>query len=106
MYLEYELKYVSLRNIFFNRLNTYEAEIKLRLATKEKINEIERLKGELRNNEVELLTVESKISKLLTDLKYEKEDILHGIMVSKLKLRRLGVSSMQINRIKNSILSS
>ena len=106
MYLEYELKYVSLRNIFFNRLNTYEAEIKLRLATKEKINEIERLKGEVRNNEVELLTVESKISKLLTDLKYEKEDILHGIMVSKLKLRRLGVSSMQINRIKNSILSS
>ena len=52
MYLEFELKYVSLRSRFFKRLNTYEAETKWRLAAKEKINETERLKGEVRNNEV------------------------------------------------------
>ena len=69
MHLLFELRYVLLKNTVFNRLNTYEDEIKLRLAAKEKINEIERLKEEVRNNEDKLLTVETKISKLLTDLK-------------------------------------
>ena len=60
MHLLFELRYVLLKNTFL---------IKLRLAAKEKINEIERLKEAVRNNEDKLLTVETKISKLLTDLK-------------------------------------
>ena len=60
MQLLFELRYVLLKNTFL---------IKLRLAAKEKINEIERLKEEVKNNEDKLLTVETKISKLLTDLK-------------------------------------
>ena len=64
-----------------------------------------RLKEEVRNNEDKLLTVETKISQLLTHLEYEKEDILHDIMGSRLKLKWLGVWSIHISRIKNSILS-
>ena len=69
------------------------------------MTEIKRLKEEVRNNDYKLLTLETKISKLLTHLKYEKEGILHDIMASRLKLKRLGVSSIQINRMENSILS-
>ena len=69
MHLLFELRYALLKNTVFKRLNTYEDEIKLRLTAKEKINEIERLKEEVRNNEGKLLTVETKISKLLTALK-------------------------------------
>ena len=69
------------------------------------MTEIRRLKEEVRNNDYKLLTLETKISKLLTHLKYEKEGISHDIMASRLKLKRLGVSSIQINRMENSILS-
>ena len=69
MHLLFELRYALLKNTVFKRLNTYEDEIKLRLTAKEKIDEIERLKEEVRNNEGKLLTVETKISKLLTALK-------------------------------------
>ena len=69
------------------------------------MTEIKRLKEEVRNNDYKLLTLETKISKLLTHLKYEKEGISHDIMASRLKLKRLGVSSIQINRMENSILS-
>ena len=90
---------------FFKRLNASEDEIKRRLAVKEQRNKIERSKDEARNNEDKLLIVETRTSKLLTHLKYEKEGILHDIMASRLKLKRLGVSSIQINRMENSILS-
>ena len=55
------------------------------------------------NNEEQLLTAETKIFKLLTDLKHEKEYILHDIMTTELILKKLGVSPIQINKIKNSI---
>ena len=90
---------------FFKRLNASEDEIKRRLAVKEQRNKIERSKDEARNNEDKLLIVETRTSKLLTHLKYEKEGISHDIMASRLKLKRLGVSSIQINRMENSILS-
>ena len=44
---------------------------KLRILTKKK-NEIKRLKEEVKNSENKLLDSETKISKLLTDLEYEK----------------------------------
>ena len=56
--------------------------MKLRLGAKKEINEIERLKEEARYNDDKLLTLKTKISKLLTDLKYEEENILHDIMAS------------------------
>ena len=90
---------------FFKRLNASEDEIKRRLAVKEQRNKIERSKYEARNNEDKLLIVETRTSKLLTGLKYEKEGILHDIMGSRLKLKILRVSSTQTNRIKNLILS-
>ena len=46
------------------------------------------------------LNIDTEISKLLTDWKYG-EDILHDIMVSGLKLKILGISSIEINKIKN-----
>ena len=77
--------------------------MKLRLAAKEKIHEIQRLKEEVRNNEDIFLNIDTEISKLLTDLKFEEEDILHDIMTSESKLKRLGILAIQI---KNLILSS
>ena len=59
-------------------------EKKLGLSAKEKINKIERLKEEVQNNEDKLLDKKTKISKLLTDLEYEKNETLHNIVVSKL----------------------
>ena len=45
------------------------------------------------NNQDALLFIDTKISKLLDYLKFE-EGKLHDIMVSELKLKRLGVSSI------------
>ena len=65
---------------------------KLRLAAKEETNKIEGLKEELKNNEYKLLNAETKIFKLLTNLKYEEEGILNDIRESELKLEKLGLS--------------
>ena len=77
--------------------------MKLRLAAKEKIHEIQRLNEEVRNNKDVFLNIDTEISKLLTDLKFEEEDILHDIMASESELKRLGILSIQI---KNLIFSS
>ena len=65
---------LELRCRFCEKRHNFEEERKLRLSPKEKINEIERLKEEVKNKENELLNDvgETKISKLLTDLEYEK----------------------------------
>ena len=57
--------------------------------------------GELLNDDGE-----TKISKPLTDLKYEKHDALHDITVLKSNLIKLEITPAQIDRIKKSILSS
>ena len=77
--------------------------MKLRLAAKEKIHEIQRVNEEVRTNEDVFLNIDTEISKLLTDLKFEEEDILHDIMASESELKRLGILSIQI---KNLIFSS
>ena len=69
----------------------------------QKINKIERL-----NEKVELLDYllegETKVSKLLTDLEYEKIETLHNITVLESKLIKLEISPERIDRIKNSVL--
>ena len=47
---------------------------------------------------------ETKFPKLLTDLKYEKHDALHNIIVLESKLVKLEISPERIDRIKNSVL--
>ena len=76
------------------------------LSAKGKINKIERLKEEVRNNEDKVLDGETKISKLITDLEYEKNDALHNIIVLESKLAKLDISLERIDRIKSSTLSS
>ena len=76
------------------------------LSAKGKINKIERLKEEVRNNEDKVLDGETKISKLITDLQYEKNDALHNIVVLESKLAKLDISLERIDRIKSSTLSS
>ena len=68
----------------FEIFKNFERERELGLSAKEKINKIERLKEEVQNNEDKLLDKKTKISKLLTDLEYEKNETLHNIVVSKL----------------------
>ena len=53
-----------------------------------------------------LLDAENKSFKLLSDLEYEKHDILHNITVLESKLINLEIVPERINRIKNLILSS
>ena len=68
---------------------------------KDEINEIERLKEEVKYS----YDHETKISKLLTDLKYEKEDILREILLNEIKLKNLGISETTINTIKKSFIA-
>ena len=70
-----------------------------------KENEIERLKEEVENNKDKLLdhllAGEDKISKLLTDLKFEKHDTLDDIMVLESRLIELEILPTQIDEIKD-----
>ena len=51
-----------------------------------------------------LLDGETKVSKLLNDLEYEKHDAPHSIIVLESKLIKLKISPGRIDRIKNSVL--
>ena len=86
------------------KLNSCEDRIQLKLSGKEDIKEIERLKQEVKINADKLLNAEGKIFKLITDLKYERRDILHNIITLELKLIRLGISAIKVHKIKDSIL--
>ena len=81
-------------------------EIELRTESKVRIDEINRLKEEVSNNDNILSNSETQIDTLtdLTDLKYEEKDIMNNIMTSEEKLRELRMLSLYINGIKNLIL--
>ena len=51
-----------------------------------------------------LLNGETKVSKLLTDLEYEKIETFHIIKVLESKLLKLKISPERTDRIKNSVL--
>ena len=85
--------------------NSVKKERKLKILAKKRINEIERLKEEFKNNEDILLDGETKILKLLTNLEHEKHDALDNIVELESKLIKLEISSEQNDRIKNSVLS-
>ena len=67
---------------------------------------MKRLKEEVQNNDDKLLDRETKISKLLTDLEYKKNDTVHNIVVLKLKSIKLEISPKRIDRIKHLVLLS
>ena len=71
--IEFGLEYGALKNRYFKKLNNCEDRIKLRLSAKREINEIERLKEEVKNNEHKLLNAETKIFKLSIDLIMKEE---------------------------------
>ena len=86
---------------FFEKPEDYgcaEKERELKNISKKRINEIERLKEEVKSNEDKLFDGE-KISKLLTDLKYEKHSSLNDIAVLESKLTKLEISPEWIDRI-------
>ena len=68
-----------------------------------KINEIKRLKEEAKNKADglldHLLIGETKVSKLLTDLKYEKIEALYNITVLESKIEKLEISPKRIDTI-------
>ena len=68
--------------------NSIKKERKLRIL----INEIKRLKEEVKNNEDKLLDDETKIIKLSTDLRYEKHSLLDRVAVLESKLIKLEIS--------------
>ena len=104
--LEFNLEHGTFKKRYFKKSNSCEDRTKLRLSAKEEINEVGRLKEEVGNNEDKLLNAETKISKLLTDLTYEKEDIFFDLTVLELKLVGLGIPPIQVDKIKNPVFSS
>ena len=56
---------------------------------KKNMDKIERLKEEIKNNDDEWLNAQTKISKLLAYLNYEKEDILQEIYLKGKKTRKI-----------------
>ena len=69
----------------------------------EKINEIKRWQEEVGNTENELLDHvldgETKVSKLLTDLEYEKIEALHNITVLESKLEKSEIPPERTDRV-------
>ena len=105
-HLKFELKYGSLRNKYLKRSNSCENQIELRIEAKERTDEINRLKEEVWNIENILLSNETRIELLLTDLKNEEKEIMNAIMTSEEILRELRISSSYITGIKYLILSA
>ena len=104
--LDAELTTLEIKCTFFKTFekpHNFEKERKLRLSAKEKINEIERLNEEVKNKDDD---AETKFSKLLTDLEYDKHDTLHDITILESKVIKLGTIPIQIDKIKESVLSS
>ena len=101
--LDVNLTTLKLRCIFCGKPYDFKKERELRLSAKEKINKIEGLKEKVELLD-HLLDGETKVSKLLNDLEYEKHDALHNIIVLESKLIKLEISPEQIDRIKNSVL--
>ena len=93
--LDVNLTTLEIRCIFCEKPYDFKKERELRLSAK-KINKIEGLKEVVENKEDELLDYlldgETKVSKLLTDLKYEKHNALHNIVVLESKLLKLEIS--------------
>ena len=102
--LKFKLEYGSEKNRYFKRSYSYEDEIELTIKAKVRISEINRSKEEVRNKEDILLSNETEIEILFTDLKYEEKDIMNYIMTSKEKLIKLRIPSSYIIGIKYLIL--
>ena len=100
--LEEELRIITLRNKFVRRPNkiecsSIEGEIDLRRQTKKKIDNIEKLKEEVKEWEF-------KSVKILQDLNRVKNDEIVETEKIELKLQRLGASKQSINFLKKSII--
>ena len=113
--LDVDSKTLELRCSFCEKPHNFKKENqgkrkRIKIISKRKKKEIERLKEEVKNYKDELLDRlldgEAKIYKLLTDLEYEKNDVLHDITVLESKLIKLGITSLQIGKTKESVLSS
>ena len=88
--LDENLTTLELRCIFWGKPHDFEKERELRLSAKEKINEIEGLKEKVELLD-HLLNGETKVSKFLTDLEYEKIKTLYNITVLESKLIKLEI---------------
>ena len=108
--LNEDLTTLELRCRFCEKSYDFEKERELRLSTKERINDIKRRKEKTENNKDKLLNHlldgETKIFELLTDLEYERQEILNNIATLESKLTELKMSPERIGRIKNSFLIS
>ena len=68
------------------------------------MDEIERLKEEIKINDDELLNAQTKISELLTYLNYEKEDILQEIcLIEKKNQKNWEYQKQQLMQLKNTL---
>ena len=108
--LNEDLTTLELRCRFCEKSYDFEKERELRLSTKERINDIKRRKEKTENNKDKLLNHlldgETKIFELLTDLEYERQEILNNIATLESKLIQLKLSPERIGWIKNSFFIS
>ena len=108
--LNEDLTTLELRCRFCEKSYDFEKEREFRLSTKERINERKRREEKTENSKDKLLNHlldgETKIFELLTDLEYERQEILNNIATLESKLTELKMSPERIGRIKNSFLIS
>ena len=89
--LDVNLTTLKLTCIFCGKPYDFKKQRELRLSAKEKINKIEGLKEKVELLDY-LLNDATKVSRLLTDLEYEKIETLHNITVLESKLEKLEIS--------------
>ena len=93
-----------MKNIFWERLNSIEEEIELREIIRKKINEIDSLETEIKDVKELKIEGESKATKLLADLNFDKGVHVDEIIEIEIRLEKLKISEKKINAIKKSIV--
>ena len=102
--LHEKLRFGTVKNIFWERLNSIEEETELREIIRKKINEIDSLETEIKDVKELKIEGESKATKLLADLNFDKGVHVDEIIEIEIRLEKLKISEKKINAIKKSIV--
>ena len=92
------------KNIFWGAANTIHDEIELREKTKERIDEIEKLR---RKREIEfenLFDIDNEAIDLLVELDIDQKDRQEELILIEIKLKKLKISEKTIKAIRSQII--
>ena len=103
--LNEKLRFGTIKNRFWVRVNNIEEGIEVIEITRIKIKRIERIETEIKEiEELKLKTTEYKRSKLLSDLNFEKGLEIDEAVEIEIRLGKLKIAKTTINAIKELII--